>query len=77
MAMIFCSIVNPPSLNQNPLNLIKGELIVAPVIEAGGAGALVVCHLLRDFKLAAVAQVCPSPRREVTLTITWFPTRQL
>lgn len=30
-------------------------MIVAPVIESGGAGALVVRHLLRDFELAAVA----------------------
>ena len=40
--------------NQNPLDFIERELIVAPVIEAGGAGALVVCHLLRDFELPAI-----------------------
>jgi hypothetical protein len=43
--------------NHDPLDLIERDLIVAPVIEAGGARALMVGHLLRDFELAAVAQV--------------------
>src|SRR5271167_545228 len=48
-----------PSLrsNQNPLDLIEADLVVASVVEAGGAGAFVVGHLLRDFQLAAVPKV--------------------
>ena len=41
------------SLNQYPLDLIERNLIVAPVVEAGGPGAFVVRHLLRHFELAA------------------------
>jgi hypothetical protein len=43
--------------NQYSLDFIESELIVAPVVEAGGAGALMVRHLLRDFELAAVPQI--------------------
>ena len=43
--------------NQYPLDLIERDLIVAPVVEAGGSRALVIGHLLRDLELAAVAQV--------------------
>ncbi len=43
--------------DQNPFDFIETDLVVAPVVEAGGAGALVVRHLLRHFELAAVAQI--------------------
>src|ERR1035438_7648043 len=42
--------------NQNPLYLVERDLVVAPVIEARGPGALVVRHLLRHFELPAIAQ---------------------
>ena len=41
----------------NALDLLEADLIVAAVIEAGGAGALVVGHLLGDLELAAVLEV--------------------
>jgi hypothetical protein len=40
--------------NQNPLHFIERELIVAAVVKAGRSGALMVRHLLRDFKLPAI-----------------------
>ena len=43
--------------NQYPLDFIERDLVIAAVVEACGPGALVVGHLLRDFELAAVAQV--------------------
>jgi len=43
--------------NQNPLYFVNADLVVAAIVEARGAGALVVRHLLRHFKLAAVAQI--------------------
>ena len=43
--------------NQNPLYFVKAALVVAAIVKAGGAGALVVRHLLRHFKLAAVALI--------------------
>lgn len=44
-------------LNDNPLHLIKRDLISAPVIEARCASGFVISHLLCDFELAAVAQI--------------------
>jgi len=42
------------TLNQDSLNLIERNLIVAAVVEAGCAGGLVISHLLSYFKLTAV-----------------------
>ena len=41
--------------DQNPLDLIKRDLIVAPVVKPGCAGGFVIGHLLRHLELAAVA----------------------
>ena len=41
----------------DPFHLVEGDLVQAAVVEAGGARAFVVGHLLGDFELAAVAQV--------------------
>ena len=38
-------------------DLVEGDLIRAAVVEASGAGAFVVGHLLGDFEFAAVAEV--------------------
>src|SRR5262245_42517133 len=43
-----------PSSNQDALDFVETDLVVAPVVEAGGPGALVVGHLLGDFEFAAV-----------------------
>jgi hypothetical protein len=54
------------ALKGNPLHLIKGDLIVAPVIEPCGPRGLMASHLLGDLELAAVLKVggyfCPTPR---------------
>ena len=42
---------------RNPLHLIEGDLIVAPIIEPGGPRRLMAGHLLGDLQLAAVLQV--------------------
>lgn len=52
-----------PNSNKNALDLIKRDVVLAPVIEPGGARALMVGHLLGDFELAAVAQVLRDARR--------------
>ena len=53
------------SSDQDALDFIERNLIIPPVVEAGRAGALMVRHLLRDFKLAAVPQVfCDAGRAE-------------
>ena len=44
----------PKPSNQYSLDFIEADLIVASVIEAGGAGALVVRHLLRHLDLSGV-----------------------
>jgi hypothetical protein len=41
--------------NQNSLYFVKADLVIAAIVDARGAGALVVRHLLCHFKLAAVA----------------------
>src|ERR1700694_5424390 len=41
-------------LDDNPLDLIERDLIVAPIVETCGARAFVIGHLLRDFELAAI-----------------------
>ena len=41
-------------LKSQSLHLVEGNLIVAPVVEAGRSGALVLRHLLRDFELATI-----------------------
>ena len=41
--------------DQYALHFIEADLVVAPVVDAGGPGALMVGHLLRHFELAAVA----------------------
>ena len=41
-------------LNQEPFDFIERELVVTPVVEACGAGALVVRRLLGDFKLPTI-----------------------
>ena len=56
------------TLNQYSFDFIERELVIPPIIAAGGAGALVVRHLLRDFELAAVAQVFGDPRRAERVT---------
>ena len=38
-------------------DLVEGDLVRAAVVEASGAGAFVVGHLLGDFEFAAVAEV--------------------
>jgi hypothetical protein len=43
--------------NRNPLDLIKRNLVLPPVMELRGPGAFVVGDVLRDFKVAAVLQV--------------------
>jgi hypothetical protein len=55
--------IRPTRLNQYPLHLIQRHLIVAPVIQPGGARRFMIGHALRDFELAAVAQVLGDPRR--------------
>ena len=45
------------SLNQNPLDLVERDLVVASVVEPGGAGGFVVGHLLRHFEFAPVPQI--------------------
>jgi hypothetical protein len=57
-----------PYLDQDALDLIEGELIVAAVVEPRRAGALMVGHLLRDFQLAAVAQVLGDAGRAERVT---------
>ena len=44
-------------LNQYPLHLIQRHLIIAPVIQPGGARRFVIGHALRNLELAAVTQV--------------------
>lgn len=51
------------ALNQYPLHLIQRHLIVAPVIQPGGARRFVIRHALRNLELAAVAQVLGDPGR--------------
>ena len=41
----------------NPLDLIEGNLIVAPVIESSGPRGFVAGHLLGDLQFASVLQV--------------------
>lgn len=48
------AVTAPSFLDQYALNLVKADLVVAPVVEAGRAGALVVRHLLRYFELSPV-----------------------
>lgn len=48
-------------LDQEALDLIERDLIVAPVAEPGGASTLVVGHLLGDLKSTAIAQVLHDP----------------
>lgn len=55
-------------LNQYPFDFIELNLIVPPVIEASGAGALMVRHLLCDFQLAAVPQVFSDAGRTESVT---------
>ena len=38
-------------------DLVEGDLVRAAVVEASGAGAFVVGHLLGDFEFSAVAEV--------------------
>ena len=47
--------------NQDPLPLIKRGLVVAPVVDAGGAGGFVVGHLLGDRVFATVVQIFGDP----------------
>ena len=54
-ALAVCE-VGPAALNRNPRHFTERHLVVAAIVKAGGAGALVVGHLLRDFELAAVPQ---------------------
>src|SRR5271168_5028882 len=55
-------------LKHDPLHLIEGDLVVAPVVELGGARALVRRHLLRVFEQAAVEQIDGDPRRSERMT---------
>jgi len=43
--------------DHDPFDLVEGNVVAAPVVEAGGAGRLVVGHLLGDFELAAVLEI--------------------
>ena len=43
--------------NQDALDLIERDLILAAVVKPGGASTFVVGHLLGDFKFSAIAQV--------------------
>jgi len=44
-------------LKNDPFHLIESDLIVAPIVELGGARALVRRHLLRVFEQPAVEQI--------------------
>ena len=48
--------------NNDPLDLIEADLVVAAIVEPRGARALMVGHLLRHFELTAVPQVFRDPR---------------
>ena len=54
--------------NQDALDLVERDLIVAAVVEAGCTGRLVIGHLLRHFELAAVPQVLRDPGRAKAVT---------
>ena len=43
--------------DKDALDLVERDLVGAAVVEAGGAGAFVVGHLLGDFEFAAIAEV--------------------
>ena len=42
--------------NQDSLDLIKRDLILAPVVKPGGVGTFMIRHLLGDFKSSANAK---------------------
>jgi hypothetical protein len=46
---------------RNPLDLIEGNLIGAPVVKSGGPRRFMTGHLLGDLELAAVLQVGGDP----------------
>ena len=56
----------------DPFDLVEGDLVQAAVVEAGGAGAFVVGHLLGDFQLAAVAQVFGDAGGPEAVATDWF-----
>ena len=56
-APVSCSRVGMITSRHNALDLVEADLVVAPVVEAGGPCAFVVGHLLRHFELAPVLQV--------------------
>ena len=47
--------------DHKPLDLIERDLIAAPVVEAVGAGALVVGHLLGDLQPTSILEVGRDP----------------
>ena len=57
----FASALVRTSLDKNPLHLIQRHLIIAPVIQAGGARGFVIRHALRDLELTAVPEVLGDP----------------
>ena len=48
--------------DKDALDLVEGDLVRASVVEAGGAGAFVVSHLLGDFEFAASNSTRYAPR---------------
>jgi hypothetical protein len=51
------------SSNPDPLDLTNADMIVAPIIEAGGFRVRVSGHALRDLDPPAVGEVVRNPRR--------------
>jgi hypothetical protein len=55
------------------LDLVEGNAVSAPIVEAGDAGRLVVGHLLGDFEFAAVLEIGGNARgAEGTEPKRWF-----
>ena len=46
---------------RNPLHLIEGNLIIAPVVKSGGPRGFMAGHLLGDLELASVLQLGGDP----------------
>jgi hypothetical protein len=61
--MIMCWPLRPAISNPDPLDLTHADVIVAPVVEAGGFRVRVSGHALRDLDASAVRQVIGYARR--------------
>ena len=54
--------------NQYPFDFIQTHLVVSAVVESCGPRRLMIRHLLRDFKLAAIAHIFRDARRTKSVT---------